>query len=70
MICQIIQMAVKLGEPHFCARIIMHMQHMRISAIIILVLMLAIDGPLLSKIVHTINPRPAFVNQKEVKLYR
>lgn len=44
----IIQMAVKLGEPHFCAHIIMHMQHMRISAIIILRMILAMDGSLLS----------------------
>ena len=42
-------MAEELGEPHFWAHIIMHMPHMRISAIIILLLMLATDGPLLSE---------------------
>jgi len=41
-------MAEELGEPHFCARIIMHMPHMHISAIIMLLKILAIDGSLLS----------------------
>ena len=42
-------MAEELGEPHFWAHIIMHMPRMRISAIIILLLMLATDGSLLSE---------------------
>ena len=65
----ILQMAVKLGEPHFCARIIMHMPHMRISAIIIFALMLAIDGSLPSRSGFNINPWLGFVNQGMGKLY-
>jgi len=48
MIHRIIQMAEEQGEPHFCARIIMHMPRMHISAIIMLLKILAIDGSLLS----------------------
>ena len=62
MIHRIIQMAEELGEPHFCARIIMHMPHMHISAIIMLLKILAIDGSLLSQDGDNINPWVGIVN--------
>ena len=63
MIDRIIQMAEELGEPHFCARIIMHMPHMHISAIIMLLKILAMNGSLLSQDADTINLCVRFVNQ-------
>ena len=67
MIHRIIQMAEELGEPHFCARIIMRMPHMHISAIIMLLKTLAIDGSLLSQDGDNINPCVRFVNQTQGK---
>ena len=63
MISRIIQMAEELGEPLFCARIIMRMPHMHISAIIMLLKILAIDGSLLSQDAVNINLGVRFVNQ-------
>ena len=67
MISRIIQMAEELGEPLFCARIIMRMPHMHISAIIMLLKILAIDGSLLSQGGLNINLRVRFVNQTQGK---